>query len=323
MTTVTRDLEASDGSRASLETAREKLRQRNREMAALLQRQQKQQQSADAQNIASIQDIWKSFKAHMQDERSRYSALDSNKRDLLASHKIKTIEVEDLTARLKDANVRVKRLQSQPNQERSKTPRVERQWPTDLSDTVDPTILELENELMSQKTLSETHLARAESAEVAKQRAEREASILRSDLQRLSKQIEETVAARDKKAEQCAGLDKRIRAMEAHAEDRELLNNEVINAEVQKLLEKERGRYHKDLQDRDFTIGQTRAKYQGELAQLSEEQGQLRDELSRAKEESRVHKANAEALKLKLDEDSHELSSWKLSRDRDESRIRE
>ncbi len=293
------------------------MKQRNAELATLLQAQHRSARTADASNAASIQDIWKAFKNHIADERARFSALDASRRELQTAHKAKANEADNLSARLKDADLRIKRLQNGSHHDpiRAEGASVSEPHPTDSD------FMALEDEVVQQILLADTHLARAEAAEIAKQQVERDLSLHRSDIGRLSKQLEELLQSDKRKAERLTVLERNIRESEGRREDADALNAELVEAEVAKLMDKERQRYNKDLQDRDFTIAQTRAKYQGELAQLSEEQGHLRDEVSRAREEARSLKAKEEALRLQLDDELHASSSWKMTRDRMEARI--
>lgn len=60
--------------------------------------------------------------------------------------------------------------------------------------------------------------------------------------------------------------------LEARLEDesREFTDMELFRRRLKEEMEDERDQYQKDLAERDFTIDQTRQKYQAELLQLSE-----------------------------------------------------
>ncbi|KAF8191360.1 nonmuscle myosin heavy chain b [Pholiota molesta] len=86
-------------------------------------------------------------------------------------------------------------------------------------------------------------------------------------------------------------------------------------------LDDEREQHQKDLSERDFAMDQTRKKYQGELAQLSEELQSQRDALSRVREENRNLRSDYDALQLKYDDEVYNSGGWKKEKERMEMKI--
>ncbi|KAF8737443.1 hypothetical protein AX14_012835 [Amanita brunnescens Koide BX004] len=102
-------------------------------------------------------------------------------------------------------------------------------------------------------------------------------------------------------------------------------------------LDDERAQHQKDLAERDFTIDQTRKKYQGkflyvqvapmlmiwpaELAQLSEELQSQRDNISRLREENRKLRSDYDELQLRFDDEVYSSGGWGKERERMEMKI--
>ncbi|KAF8317275.1 uncharacterized protein EI90DRAFT_211418 [Cantharellus anzutake] len=68
-------------------------------------------------------------------------------------------------------------------------------------------------------------------------------------------------------------------------------------------------------------IDQTRKKYQGELALLSEELQSQRDTISRLRDESRKTRAELDQLHLQYDDEVYSSGAWKKEKERLESKI--
>ena len=102
-------------------------------------------------------------------------------------------------------------------------------------------------------------------------------------------------------------------------------------------MEDERDQYQKDLAERDFTIDQTRQKYQAELLQISEgeldfeviiamlrdnlESRHLRDNISNLREENHKMRSELDELQLRYDDELYAGSSWKKDKERMSTKI--
>ena len=134
--------------------------------------------------------------------------------------------------------------------------------------------------------------------------------------------------------------EKKLRSMESKLEEerREVSELAVIQKRLEEELEDEREQHQKDLSERDFTIDQTRKKYQcksiindfryrvtwespAELAQLSEELQSQRDSLSRIREENRKIRSDFDELQLRYDDEVYNSGGWKKEKERMDTKI--
>lgn len=124
-------------------------------------------------------------------------------------------------------------------------------------------------------------------------------------------------------------------------EGREASDLAVIQKRLEEELDDEREQHQKDLAERDFTIDQTRKKYQGtvwpptlhdlcfhirdlaELAQLSEELQSQRESLSRLREENRKIRSDFDELQLRYDDEVYNSGGWKKEKERMDTKIKD
>ncbi|KAF8154672.1 class II myosin [Crassisporium funariophilum] len=139
-------------------------------------------------------------------------------------------------------------------------------------------------------------------------------------LAELEKSHEESVTASKKSLK---AAEKRIRSLETELdkEGRESSETTVLRQRLAEELEDEREQHQKDLSERDFTIDQTRKKYQAELAQLSEELQSQRDGLSRLREDNRKLRSDYDELQLRYDDEIYNSGGWKKEKERMETKI--
>lgn len=86
------------------------------------------------------------------------------------------------------------------------------------------------------------------------------------------KQRDEAMSSRQAAEKQLRESVRRISELETRLEEesREFTDMELFRRRAKEEMEDERDQYQKDLAERDFTIDQTRQKYQAELLQISE-----------------------------------------------------
>ncbi|KAJ9099994.1 hypothetical protein QFC19_005811 [Naganishia cerealis] len=141
------------------------------------------------------------------------------------------------------------------------------------------------------------------------------------ELSRMQRVAEESQAARQIAETQRLTAEKQLRQLQALIEDTDLQNAMVRMNRNNQELEKERARYQKDLRDFEYTITQTRTKYQNELSKLSEDLAAQRADMLRYKEANRLLKAKEEELRMQLEDELHSSSGWKRDRERLETRL--
>lgn len=152
------------------------------------------------------------------------------------------------------------------------------------------------------------------------QTLERDIRQLRSELQTTQNLAKDAQKGRTEAEARVAATEKRLKDMSS-MHDPALSSSAGFAARLNKEMEKERARYQQDLQEFERTVHQTRAKYQAELAQLTEDLGSQRDNMLRFKEANRLLKAKEEELRRELEDELHSSSGWKRERERLESRI--
>ncbi|KAJ9124435.1 hypothetical protein QFC24_003223 [Naganishia onofrii] len=145
--------------------------------------------------------------------------------------------------------------------------------------------------------------------------------IVHRELARLQLIAKETEAARQLAEAQRVAAEGKLRQMQALIEDTDLQTATLKMNRNNQELEKERARYQKDLRDFEYTITQTRTKYQNELSKLSEDLAAQRADMLRYKEANRLLKAKEEELRMQLEDELHSSSGWKRDRERLEIRV--
>lgn len=150
---------------------------------------------------------------------------------------------------------------------------------------------ELRNVIEAYKAKEQGYLDKIEATEIARAKASRGESTgrahppisarlfsptftVRRTLADLEKQHEALAADRKKLQERLKEQERQLRDLKSKLSDGGKDNSEsdMLRQHLVEELEDTRERHQKDLADRDFTIDQTRKKYQAELAQLSEGQ---------------------------------------------------
>ncbi|KAJ9107513.1 hypothetical protein QFC21_000969 [Naganishia friedmannii] len=155
---------------------------------------------------------------------------------------------------------------------------------------------------------------------------EKGANELQKELVRLQLIAQETGSARQIAEAQRLTAEGKLRQMQALIEETDLQTATLKMNRNNQELEKERARYQKDLRDFEYTITQTRTKYQSkhyehELSKLSQDLAAQRADMLRYKEANRLLKAKEEELRMQLEDELHSSSGWKRDRERLEIRV--
>ncbi|KAK2467941.1 hypothetical protein APHAL10511_000236 [Amanita phalloides] len=164
---------------------------------------------------------------------------------------------------------------------------------------------------------------RLESAEIARAKAARGEAFVRRTLSELEKAQADTGGERRALSDKLKSADLKVNELNAKIEEetRELSELNELRQRLAEELEDERANHLKDLAERDFTIDQTRKKYQAELAQLSEELQSQRDNISRLREENRKLRSDHDKLQLMYDDEAYNSGGWKKEKERMETKI--
>ncbi|KAF8328237.1 uncharacterized protein EI90DRAFT_1618233 [Cantharellus anzutake] len=135
--------------------------------------------------------------------------------------------------------------------------------------------------------------------------------------------LKETRADQKTLQEQLRLAEGRARDLESRVDNgtRGASETEILRRRLTEQLDDEKERHKKDVAERDVMIDQTRKKYQGELALLSEELQSQRDTISRLRDESRKTRAELDQLHLQYDDEVYSSGAWKKEKERLESKI--
>ncbi|KAG8883338.1 hypothetical protein FRB97_006763 [Tulasnella sp. 331] len=354
---LTEDLDNSDGSKQSLQAHRAKLARENARLMELLDDEGEARQTASSAQMDGVKAMWDKFQHTINSERESYSKLEESRRALLAQQRAAQTELEDHRRQVTELTQAKKKLQSEVTDLRE---RVEVEMLAKNSETgglhfleYEPVILKREHldakrKMQSQlqelematsastaiyselreavevsQSKAEQYLGRLEAAEIAKAKAVRAETLARQSLENAEKAQVSAVADRKAAEVRIASLEQQIHDYEARLEDenRGYADAELLNHRLAEEMESERDQYQKDLSDRDFTIDQTRQKYQTELAQLSEELQFQRDSLSRLREENRKIRGEYDDLQLRHDDEVYNGGAWKKEKERFETKI--
>ncbi|KAG9003013.1 hypothetical protein FRB94_001636 [Tulasnella sp. JGI-2019a] len=336
---LTEDLDNSDGSKQSLQSHRAKLARENARLMELLDDEGEARQSASSAQMDGVKAMWDKFQNTIKSERESYSKLEESRRALLAQQRAAQTELEDNRRQVTELSQAKKKLQAEVMdlRERVEVELLAKTSEADAKRKMQSQLQELEmatsassvihTELRQALELSqskaEQYLSRLEAAEITKAKAVRAETLARQALETAEKGQVAAVADRKAAEARITTLEQQVRDLEARLEDdnRGYADAELLNSRLAEEMESERDQYQKDLSDRDFTIDQTRQKYQTELAQLSEELQFQRDSLSRLREENRKIRGEYDDLQLRYDDEVYNGGAWKKEKERFETKI--
>ncbi|KAH7091794.1 hypothetical protein BKA62DRAFT_84948 [Auriculariales sp. MPI-PUGE-AT-0066] len=333
------DLDNFDGSAQSVHAYRAKLSRENSRLAELLQEEAQARRAAEAEQMDGVKAMWSKFQSTMNQERDSYSKLEESRKALLAQQRTTQTELEDQRRQVQELLQSRKRLQAQlaemtdrvelevmaKNDEGIARRRLQGQLQdleaaSSASNTVNS---EYQEAAAMWKSKAESYLARIEAAEVGKVKADRGEAHIRRTLEESQRALADTAAERKGADARISELEQHIQELERKLEEdsREFSDMELFRQRLAEEMEDERHQHQKDLAERDFSIDQTRKKYQAELAQLSEEMLHEREKRSRLSDEIRRLKSEHDELQLRYDDEVYSGSSWKKEKERLEAKI--
>ncbi|KAG2004634.1 nonmuscle myosin heavy chain b [Coprinopsis cinerea AmutBmut pab1-1] len=335
---ITHELENSDGSKQFLQQYKARLIKENARLADLLKEEADARKAAETAHADGIQAIWSKFQKTISEERESYARLEESKKALLAQQRAAQSEIDSQRAQIRDYSSAKKRLQeevsslkNQLETTRREATDAKRQLQQRIQDSevnsaaLEAAKAELKNVIQTFKEKEHSYVERLESAEIARAKAARAEASVRRSLADLEKQQADTAAERLKSQQRLQAAEKKLHEMQRKLEEggKETSDEAALRQHLVEELEDTRERHQKDLADRDFTIDQTRKKYQAELAQLSEELQSQRDNLSKLREENRKLRSEYDELQLRYDDEVYNSGGWKKEKERMETKIRD
>ncbi|KAF9519353.1 hypothetical protein BS47DRAFT_1337113 [Hydnum rufescens UP504] len=319
---ITADLDHTDGTKQSLQTHRAKLAQENARLKELLDEEADTRRANESAQLDGVKALWTKFQHTISQEQASYAKLEDSRKALLAQQRAAQTELEDhrrqvtellqskqhLQTTVADLKDRLEREFIAKNEETAAKLQLQAQLQEiEASSAASSTVnSEFKEAVETYKAKAEAYLGRLEAAEIAKAKAMRAETFARKSLQEAEKAMTEVIGERK-------ACEEGLRSAEAHIRS--------LEARLEKEMEEERDQHQKDLAERDFTIDQTRKKYQTELAQLSEELQSQRETMSRLREENRKTRGDLDNLQLQYDDEVYSGNAWKKEKERLESKI--
>ncbi|CAG8497152.1 329_t:CDS:10 [Acaulospora colombiana] len=163
-----------------------------------------------------------------------------------------------------------------------------------------------------------------DAAELSRLKVEKTEGLLRLQITELEQSLVEI--SNDKKIAQDKAryLEEQLAELEAKMEDDavEIADFGSLRSRLQDEFDEERERYKKDIEEIQFSLDQTRKKYQLELIKLTDEIEMERANISRLREENKSLQTENEEILAKFEE-NHSLNQWRREKERYESQIAE
>ncbi|KIJ56408.1 hypothetical protein M422DRAFT_150276 [Sphaerobolus stellatus SS14] len=336
---ISAEFENNDGSVQALQAHKARLARERARLAVLLEEEAEARRTSEATQMDGVKAMWDKFQNTIAQERESYTKLEDSRRALLAQQRATQTELEDQRRQVKELSQSKKQLQVEladikdrleiellaKNEEIGVRRKLQQELQElEVSSAASSTIQnELREAVETYKSKAESYLGRLEAAEVARVKSARSEAFARRTLSDTEKAQAQTLQELKATEERVRAAEQQIRDLETKLEDEkgEITDMELFKRRLTEEMEDERDQYQKDLAERDFTIDQTRKKYQAELAQLSEELQFQRDNMSRLREENRSLRAERDDLQLRFDDEVYNGGAWKKEKERLETKI--
>ncbi|KAG8835466.1 hypothetical protein FRC17_003033 [Serendipita sp. 399] len=333
------DLEHSDGSKQSLQAHRSKIARENARLAELLNQEAEARQASESAQVDGINAMWKKFQATIDSERASYSKLEESRKSLLSQQRTIQLELDEhkrsvsemhqirkqLVAEIAELKEALELERSAKATESAARRRLQEQLQELEATTAASSSLhgDVNKAVESYKSKVESYVAKLEAAEIARAKIVHQEALTRRALNDAERARNETEIALKTAHQRLTESEQRISELEARLEDesREFTDMELFRRRIKEEMEDERDQYQKDLASRDFTIDQTRQKYQAELIQLSEESRYLRDSISNLREENHKMRSELDEIQLRYDDEVYAGTSWKKEKERMSTKI--
>ncbi|KAF8958407.1 myosin II heavy chain [Flammula alnicola] len=330
---LTAELDNSDGSKHFLEQYKARLVKENARLTELLQEEAEARRTAEASQIDGVQAMWAKFQQTIAEERENYTRLEASRKALLVQQQNAQDEIETQRAQLRDLAHSKKQLQKELSKLKEKmdilgneTANAKRELQSRMQEdhvslaASSAAQSELKAVIEALQVNEQTLQGRYEAAEIERAKA---SSAEQQALRLLAESEKSLAKSTEEFKKSLKASERRIKDLEKelHKEGRESSETGLLRQRLAEELEDEREQHQKDLAERDFTMDQTRKKYQAELAQLSEELQSQRDALSRLREENRNLRSDHDALQLKYDDEVYNSGGWRKEKERMEMKI--
>ncbi|KAF8320349.1 nonmuscle myosin heavy chain b [Clavulina sp. PMI_390] len=333
------DVEKMDGSAQSMHNYRTRAAKDAERLKALMAEELEAQRLSESKSAENVKVLWTKYQTAIADERANSAKADDSRKALLAQQRAHQAELEDSRRQVAELLRSKQELQSTASDLQARLDRETGARAEATARSLDLTqkVKELEatskvtssastefrNELQQYKAKAAGYLSKLEAAEAAKASLVRTESAARQTVAEMERAMAEVTGERKAAEIRLRDYEQRIRDLENRLEKAQHggADVEIFKRRLAEQMEEERDQYQKDLVERDFTMDQTRKKYQAELAQLSSELQSQRDTISRLREENRKTRGELDQLQLHMDDELYEAGTWKKEKERLETKI--
>ncbi|KDR70292.1 hypothetical protein GALMADRAFT_128012 [Galerina marginata CBS 339.88] len=332
---LTAQLDNSDGSKHFLEQYKARLLKENARLSELLKEEAEARRTAEGARIDGVQAVWAKFQKTITEERDNYARLEESRKALLVQQRTTQGEMEAQRTQLRDLTDSKSQLQKDfnslkehheilkmdaANAKKQLQKRVQDEQVAHSSSSAAQA--ELKTVIEALQANEQALQGRYETAEMERVKAvSAEHQILRS----LAEAEKSLAKSSEKYKKALKTSERRIQALETELakEGRESSETTLIRQRLAEELDDEREQHRKDLEERDFTIDQTRKKYQGmyTISPMCEKLQSQRDGLSRLREENRKLRSDYDALQLRYDDEAYNSGGWVKEKERMETKI--
>ncbi|KAG4304526.1 hypothetical protein PORY_001919 [Pneumocystis oryctolagi] len=184
---------------------------------------------------------------------------------------------------------------------------------------------ELSESLILYKNRAEEYFNKLETAEINVIKASRSETFARSQLKDAEETISRMLGERKEMEEYFHSLQEQIREFEAKIEDSsvEILEANMSRQRIEQELEIYKGRRQKEIEDKEYSLEQTRKKYQRELSGLSDELQIEKEKSIQIRNENKQLRETLEKLQLNWDAEVLNNSSWEREKNRLENSVQD
>lgn len=185
--------------------------------------------------------------------------------------------------------------------------------------------IDLSESVTLYKNRAEEYFNKLETAEINVIRASRSEAFIRTQLNDAEETISKMLGERKEMEEYFHSLQKQVQELEAKIEDSsiELLEANMSRQRIEQELEIYKGRRQKEIEDREYSLEQTRKKYQRELSGVSKELEIERENSIQIRNENKQLRETLEKLQLNWDTEVLNNSSWEREKTRLENSVQD
>ncbi|KXS11953.1 hypothetical protein M427DRAFT_46743 [Gonapodya prolifera JEL478] len=334
------ELEGGDDSKANLIETRKRLEKEKNALLEQLEEEQELRRQLESRGPSSG-DIDEIKKRISQDYEERIEKLEESKRALLAAQRLAQQELDDRQNDLQNLDRAKKIVQAEVDDlrtrleaetlEKAEEAAARRKLANDIKDLTDKLTAEvaksaeLTQSLDFYKSKANETWQKLEVSELAKIKAEKEATASKIQLKELQESLQEIAKDKLLLEDRSRSLEVQLIDIQEVAEQRgiELSDVTLIKQKLQSELDGAHERTKQEMEERDQAVDGLRKKYQKEMQQLAEELDNERASSVAVKEQKRQIEVENERINSRLEQEMSAASTWKREKDKLETKVNE